>query len=122
MCGQIRRNALDKSIRDGDLLSLEGFKLNDADEGGPPPELLDIVDSLDLELPPELVSAPTAVDATSFPAPVSASGKPMIKPLGGQVAMPTQPSQSASRKAKRGRSLSSKFWLVNKLAASGKIR
>lgn len=100
----VRRNALDRSIRDGDLLSLEGFPAisssadgaatdSSAADGGPPPDLLDIIDTLDV----------AAFD----------------KPPGG--AAPTAPS-SSSRKAKRGRSLSSKFWLVNKLAQSGKIR
>lgn len=105
----IRRNALDKSIRDGDLLSLDGFRLNALDDGGsgPPPELLDMVDSLDFDLAPSL-------------APAAAPPKAMIKPMGAAAAT-MAPSGGGSRKAKRGRSLSSKFWLVNKLAASGKI-
>ncbi|KUF90319.1 hypothetical protein AM587_10016869 [Phytophthora nicotianae] len=45
----IRKNALDRSIRDGDLLSLEGFQLDEAT--GPPPELLDIMDTLDFDVP-----------------------------------------------------------------------
>lgn len=126
---QIRKNALDKSIRDGDLLSLEGFRLNSPDDGGPPPELLDIVDSLDFDLPPEVVvSAPTAPGhSASASAPSSSIAKPMIKPFGAQSQASASPPSSgrpaggSSRKSKRGRSLSSKFWLVNKLAASGKI-
>jgi hypothetical protein len=125
---QIRKNALDKSIRDGDLLSLEGFRLNSPDDGGPPLELLDMVDSLDFDLPPEVVvSAPTAPDHSS--AAFASTAKPMIKPYVAQPPASASPpssgrpggSSSSSRKSKRGRSLSSKFWLVNKLAASGRI-
>ncbi|KAG6572539.1 Rhamnogalacturonate lyase A [Phytophthora cinnamomi] len=43
--GRSAKNALDRSIRDGDLLSLEGFQLDETT--GPPPELLDIMDALD---------------------------------------------------------------------------
>lgn len=94
----VRRNALDRSIRDGDLLSLEGFPLSAVptdDTGGPPPDLLDIIDTIDVNF--DTAKPPPAVNSGVAPA-------------------------SGSRKAKRGRSLSSKFWLVNKLAQSGKIR
>ncbi|KAF1789844.1 hypothetical protein GQ600_13716 [Phytophthora cactorum] len=104
----IRKNALDRSIRDGDLLSLEGFQLDEAT--GPPPELLDIMDTLDFDVPVDFVTPEPMI-------------KPMIKPVG-QMQPPagsTGASRGNSRKSKRGRSLSSKFWLVNKLAASGKI-
>lgn len=106
----VRKAALDRSIRDGDLLSLDGFPVahSDADAAttGPPPDLLDLVDSLGLEFEP-LKAAP-------------APSKPMIKPTGASVI--GGGGGGPSRKAKRGRSLSSKFWLVNKLAKSGKIK
>lgn len=107
----VRKNALDRSIRDGDLLSLEGFPVTTATAGasgatpltdatGPPPDLLDIIDSLDMGFD----SIKTEVH------------KPMIKPANASTA------PSGSRKTKRKRSLSSKFWLINTLAQSGKIR
>ncbi|ETI50737.1 hypothetical protein F441_05793 [Phytophthora nicotianae CJ01A1] len=120
----IRKNALDRSIRDGDLLSLEGFQLDEAT--GPPPELLDIMDTLDFDVPVDFGAGLAPSDnlnstgdavAKVTPEPMI---KPMIKPVG-QMQPPAGASRGNSRKTKRGRSLSSKFWLVNKLAASGKI-
>ncbi|GLE05893.1 hypothetical protein PINS_up015074 [Pythium insidiosum] len=124
----IRKSALDRSIRDGDLLSLEGFSIASNDSVAPPPEVLELVDSLDFDVPAdfegfsaidaddiklEKLSAPmTSASAPS--APTSAPAPPAAADM-----MPSQTSRS--RKSKRGRSLSSKFWLVNKLAQSGKI-
>ncbi|RLN73376.1 hypothetical protein BBJ28_00011409, partial [Nothophytophthora sp. Chile5] len=123
--------ALDRSIRDGDLLSLEGFELNTVDDnemGGPPPELLDIMDTLDFDMPVDFGADLTPSESLSLPTPADTTAKatpepmikPMIKPMGGKMQAPAG-SGGGSRKSKRGRSLSSKFWLVNKLAASGKI-
>lgn len=114
----IRKNALDRSIRDGDLLSLEGFQLDEAQ--GPPPELLDIMDTLDFE---DFGAGLTPSDSL---APAAANAEPVIKPMIKPAAQMQPPAGAGaargnSRKSKRGRSLSSKFWLVNKLAASGKI-
>ncbi|KAH7474013.1 hypothetical protein PRIC1_014324 [Phytophthora ramorum] len=120
----IRKNALDRSIRDGDLLSLEGFQLDQAT--GPPPELLDIMDTLDFDVPVDFGADLTPSDNLSS-AGAKVTPEPMIKPMIKPVGQMQPPAASAgqsrgnSRKSKRGRSLSSKFWLVNKLAASGKI-
>lgn len=103
----VRKNALDRSIRDGDLLSLEGFPIAQQqhdDATGPPPDLLDLVDTISFDFEP-LKAAPAPAMPIIRPAMTVGSG-------GG----------GSSRKAKRGRSLSSKFWLVNKLAQSGKIK
>lgn len=126
---QIRKNALDRSIRDGDLLSLDGFQLDET--AGPPPELLDIMDTLDFDVPVDFGAELTPSDNLNSTGSTDAAAKvapePMIKPIVkpvGQMQPPTASpgaSRSNSRKSKRGRSLSSKFWLVNKLAASGKI-
>ncbi|KAF1784715.1 hypothetical protein GQ600_21132 [Phytophthora cactorum] len=124
---KIRKNALDRSIRDGDLLSLEGFQLDEAT--GPPPELLDIMDTLDFDVPVDFVglAPPDSLNSTGSGAAAKVTPEPMIKPMikpVGQMQPPagsTGASRGNSRKSKRGRSLSSKFWLVNKLAASGKI-
>ncbi|EEY58338.1 uncharacterized protein PITG_00994 [Phytophthora infestans T30-4] len=121
----IRKNALDRSIRDGDLLSLEGFRLDETT--GPPPELLDIMDTLDFDVPVDFGTGLTPSDSlnlTGNDAAAKVTPEPMIKPMiksVGQIQPPAGVSRGNSRKSKRGRSLSSKFWLVNKLAASGKI-
>ncbi|GMG17950.1 unnamed protein product [Phytophthora fragariaefolia] len=125
---QIRKNALDRSIRDGDLLSLEGFQLDDT--AGPPPELLDIMDTLDFDVPVDFgagLTPPDNLNSTGSDVAAKVAPEPMIKPMIKPVGQMQPPTASAgvprgnSRKTKRGRSLSSKFWLVNKLAASGKI-
>ncbi|KAG3108324.1 hypothetical protein PI124_g12342 [Phytophthora idaei] len=124
----IRKNALDRSIRDGDLLSLEGFQLDEAT--GPPPELLDIMDTLDFDVPVDFgvgLAPPDSLNSPGSGAAAKVTPEPMIKSMikpVGQMQPPagsTGASRGNSRKSKRGRSLSSKFWLVNKLAASGKI-
>ncbi|KAG7383183.1 hypothetical protein PHYPSEUDO_003970 [Phytophthora pseudosyringae] len=125
----IRKNALDRSIRDGDLLSLEGFQLDEAT--GPPPELLDIMDTLDFDVPVDFGASLTPPGSLNSSGNVELAAKvtpePMIKPMIKPVGQMQPPAGAAgasrgnSRKSKRGRSLSSKFWLVNKLAASGKI-
>ncbi|RLN52530.1 hypothetical protein BBJ29_005460 [Phytophthora kernoviae] len=118
----IRKNALDRSIRDGDLLSLEGFQLDEA--FGPPPELLDIMDTLDFDVPVDFGAGLTPSDNLDLAVkPTEPMIKPMIKPMSGQAQPPAGAGAARGnpRKSKRGRSLSSKFWLVNKLAASGKI-
>ncbi|POM73083.1 Hypothetical protein PHPALM_10106, partial [Phytophthora palmivora] len=114
----IRKNALDRSIRDGDLLSLEGFQLDQAT--GPPPELLDIMDTLDFDVPVDFGAGLTPSDSLNSSGNAEAAKvtpepmiKPMIKPVG-QIQPPTASagaSRGNSRKSKRGRSLSSKFWL-----------
>lgn len=131
----VRKNALDRSIRDGDLLSLDGFPnitgqtpvLNPLkgfsgarngdvcsscqdfsvahdDTTGPPPDLLELVETIGFDFEP-LKAAPAPAKPMTQPAMTVGNG-----------------SGGVSRKAKRGRSLSSKFWLVNKLAQSGKIK
>ncbi|KAI9906713.1 hypothetical protein PsorP6_016467 [Peronosclerospora sorghi] len=124
----IRKNALDRSIRDGDLLSLEGFQLDEAT--GPPPELLDIMDTLDFNVPVDfdVKSTPSGdLNANTLVAKVTTETimNPVTKPAGTTLppaaAALNASTQIQSRKSKRGRSLSSKFWLVNRLAASGKI-
>ncbi|CAH0514701.1 unnamed protein product [Peronospora belbahrii] len=127
----IRKNALDRSIRDGDLLSLEGFQLDDAP--GPPTELLDIMDTLDFDVPVDFgaeILPSDNLNANGNAPSISekTTPEPMTRPVLNST-MHTAPLsatsvnvwQGNSRKSKRGRSLSSKFWLVNKLAASGKI-
>ncbi|KAJ0411314.1 hypothetical protein ATCC90586_005723 [Pythium insidiosum] len=124
----IRKSALDRSIRDGDLLSLEGFSIASHESMAPPPEVLELVDSLDFDVPADFAGF-TAIDAddikleklSSTPAPSVDAPAPAPAPAP-PAAVDMMPSQtSRSRKSKRGRSLSSKFWLVNKLAQSGKI-
>ncbi|CAI5703923.1 unnamed protein product [Peronospora effusa] len=125
----IRKTALDRSIRDGDLLSLEGFQLDEAT--GPPPELLDMIDTLDFDVPLNFGAdlTPSGLnDNGNILSAARLTPEPVIKPvvnLEVQTAPPSTAPEGAwkgsSRKAKRGRSLSSKFWLVNKLAACGKI-
>jgi hypothetical protein len=83
------------------------------------------MDTLDFDMPVDFGSGLTPSDdlnrgdaaAKVSPEPMI---KPMIKPVG-QMQPPAGAARGNSRKSKRGRSLSSKFWLVNKLAASGKI-
>ncbi|TDH69387.1 hypothetical protein CCR75_002818 [Bremia lactucae] len=113
----IRKNALDRSIRDGDLLSLENFQLTEAT--GPPPELLSIMDTLDFDVPVDLNDNLTSFDSLNLSGSVPAKGG--TAPFEGVTRPPVAASRGTSRTIKRGRSLSSKFWLVNKLAASGKI-
>ena len=126
---QIRKNALEKSIRDGDLISLEGFTTAKAEDDGPPPDLLDIVDSIEID-PAEF--AKFAAAENNVPPPPIASPAPSAAPPVSQMKAPSAASAPGgagvgggarvnSRKSKRGRSLSSKFWLVNKLATNGKI-
>ncbi|CEG39308.1 uncharacterized protein PHALS_09357 [Plasmopara halstedii] len=120
----IRKNALDRSIRDGDLLSLEGFQLDEAT--GPPPELLDIMDTLDFDVSMDFGAGLTPSENFNSIASVAAKtvSEPTITHMAnnvGQIPPPVGISFGNSRKPKRGRSLSSKFWLVNKLAASGQI-
>ncbi|CAI5734819.1 unnamed protein product [Hyaloperonospora brassicae] len=134
----IRKSALDRSIRDGDLLSLDGFQLNEAT--GPPPELLDIMETMDFRdldaalLPSSAVAkrsdmndAVASLDArvqaqlALAPADGPARSRPAASSSSSSSAAMAPSARGQSRKSKRGRSLSSKFWLVNKLAASGKI-
>ncbi|CAI5746964.1 unnamed protein product [Peronospora destructor] len=126
----IRKTALDRSIRDGDLLSLEGFQLDEAT--GPPSELLDMIDTLDFDVPlnfgANLIPSGNLNDKENVLSAAGLTPEPVIRPgvnLEVQKAPPSAASAGArkgsSRKSKRGRSLSSKFWLVNKLAACGKI-
>jgi hypothetical protein len=114
--GQIRKSVLDRSIRDGDLLSLEGFTLNSPETTAPPPELLDLVGTLDFELPDFEPQPSSDMDPIKLSSNMAPSG-PSMAPSGTMSASSTP----SSKKKKRQRSLSSKFWLVNKLAQSGKI-
>ncbi|GMF33819.1 unnamed protein product [Phytophthora lilii] len=108
--------------------SEKGVVLDEAT--GPPPELLDIMDTLDFDVPVDFSGLAPSDDLGSGGNADSAAKvapepmiKPMIKPVAHMQspAAPAGVSRGNSRKSKRGRSLSSKFWLVNKLAASGKI-
>uniref|UniRef100_A0AAV1U5B5 Uncharacterized protein n=1 Tax=Peronospora matthiolae TaxID=2874970 RepID=A0AAV1U5B5_9STRA len=111
----VRKSALNRSIRDGDLLSLEGFQLNEAT--GPPPELLDIMETLDFhDLDAELAPSDTVKCSDS-----TVTNKSVLETVPSCSVSTVGASRGNSRQSKRGRSLSSKFWLVNKLAASGKI-
>jgi hypothetical protein len=106
---------LDKSLRDGDLVSLEGFSVEPSLDDLPPQDLLDIVDSIDIDIPADFGAIPSP-DNLSI-----SSADPLAVALAAPPTASGVIASSNSRKSKRGRSLSSKFWLVNKLAASGKI-
>lgn len=118
----IRKSALDRSIRDGDLLSLDGFTMQTPDMTAPPQEILDLVDTFDFDAQGELEPLPS-VDAADIKFNADPIKPVSTAPTSGLMSSPSvsASSSSRSRKSKRARSLSSKFWLVNKLAQSGKI-
>ena len=107
---QIRKNHLDRSIRDGDLLSITGLCVNPNIQFGSHADFQDPLNSTEkneAHYPPEWTKESQNIETASESI---ASIPPADEVL-----------HASLQKKKRNRSISSKFWLLNKLAATGVI-
>nr|CCA18828.1 conserved hypothetical protein [Albugo laibachii Nc14] len=105
----IRKKHLDRSIRDGDLLSIIGLCVNPNIKFGSHANFQDPLDSTEkneAQYPPEWTKESHTIE--------NASESIAYIP-------PADELLHASLQKKRNRSISSKFWLINKLAATGVI-